>query len=580
MSSWARFIAVFMLTLWLQTNVQGQDVMYHYYRMRASSGGGSGEYIRNYYGHNGGNYGISFYSNGAARMHLVGGRLGIGVTVPTQALDVSGNGKFSGSMTLGSGLTIGSTLNANDKQLQNVQALQLIDWDDNNNGTNNTYRLLGRDNTFMFYNGGIVVGQYGNNTVTNIGTGEMLVQHHIGVGTTDPGAPIHVEAESSTSPSANGIYVYQSSTNQDAIIAARVNANGSGDPFYSVDVSGEAGWSFGMDNNDGNKFKIAASWSQLETNTRFTIDDAGKVGIGTTTPDQELEVNGDILLSNSGGLKSIYTWSGTDHNWRIGMQDNDGEIGFTRALTTSHVQYITYANGSTQGFAVGVNNGNSSFEIKASDHQAYFRGNVGIGGSTTRAKLNVQGSAGIGKSVGIDNREIKFYGDGYAHMSIFGAKDASNKYIAFNNTSSNVNMGTEGTNIMSVHFDGKVGIGNTSPSDMLTVGSSVTGGDVRVYGTVEVKELHIDPTGVWADHVFAADYQLRSLSEVEEFINENNHLPEVPSANKVATHGYNQTEINATLLQKIEELTLYMIQLEKKNAALTSEVEELKKVNR
>ncbi len=70
---------------------------------------------------------------------------------------------------------------------------------------------------------------------------------------------------------------------------------------------------------------------------------------------------------------------------------------------------------------------------------------------------------------------------------------------------------------------------------------------------------------------FSKDYNLRPLSEVEAFIKKNKHLPDVPSAKQVEAEGIKLKEMNATLLKKVEELTLYMIELEKKVAALEAE---------
>ena len=72
----------------------------------------------------------------------------------------------------------------------------------------------------------------------------------------------------------------------------------------------------------------------------------------------------------------------------------------------------------------------------------------------------------------------------------------------------------------------------------------------------------------WADYVFEEDYLLRPLSEVEQFIKQNGHLPEVPSAETVTTDGIDLGSMDTTLLKKIEELTLYTIQQEKKIEAL------------
>ncbi|HAA16964.1 MAG TPA: hypothetical protein DCE41_36735, partial [Cytophagales bacterium] len=96
-----------------------------------------------------------------------------------------------------------------------------------------------------------------------------------------------------------------------------------------------------------------------------------------------------------------------------------------------------------------------------------------------------------------------------------------------------------------------------------------------VYGTARVKGLYIDETNVWADYVFAPSYRLRPLSEVAAFIEENQHLPEVPSAEEVAETGYDQVALNATLLQKIEELTLYVIELKEENETLNARLSEV-----
>ena len=70
-------------------------------------------------------------------------------------------------------------------------------------------------------------------------------------------------------------------------------------------------------------------------------------------------------------------------------------------------------------------------------------------------------------------------------------------------------------------------------------------------------------TGTWADFVFNDDYHLRSVQELEQYIHSCGHLPDVPSGEDVATEGYSQHDINKALLQKVEELTLYIIEQQK-----------------
>ena len=99
---------------------------------------------------------------------------------------------------------------------------------------------------------------------------------------------------------------------------------------------------------------------------------------------------------------------------------------------------------------------------------------------------------------------------------------------------------------------------------------------LAVGGKVACKEVEVT-LAYFPDFVFSSDYKLRSLYDVENFINTNKHLPDVPSAKEVASNGVNLGDMNATLLQKVEELTLYMIQLQKENDALKARVSNLEK---
>lgn len=228
---------------------------------------------------------------------------------------------------------------------------------------------------------------------------------------------------------------------------------------------------------------LHAQWTTSSTN--IYNSNTGNVGIGTTTPGQKLEINGNILLRNSTGLKSIYTWDASDANWRIGTNST---TGFTRALVTSQTQFLTYAASSGQGFAIGVNGGNSGFELLGSNHQAYFRGNVGIGTTSIGSyKLAVAGK------------------------------------------------------IAAV-------------------------GEVKVF---------IAGTTTFPDYVFKPNYKLTPLADVEKFIKENGHLPEVPSAEEVEQEGLSLNEMSIILLKKVEEMTLHLIELKKENELLKTRLKKL-----
>jgi len=102
-----------------------------------------------------------------------------------------------------------------------------------------------------------------------------------------------------------------------------------------------------------------------------------------------------------------------------------------------------------------------------------------------------------------------------------------------------------------------------------------TGYGLYVADGIRTEAVQIDAETNWPDYVFAHNYQLNSLHEVETFIQKNSHLPNVPSAKEVNEKGINVVEMDATLLRKIEELTLYTIQQNKQIEALQKRLKQL-----
>ncbi len=92
----------------------------------------------------------------------------------------------------------------------------------------------------------------------------------------------------------------------------------------------------------------------------------------------------------------------------------------------------------------------------------------------------------------------------------------------------------------------------------------------------ERMRVAVSGSAFWADYVFNKKYRLPSLEKVSQFIAENKHLPDVPSADEVAKNGIDFVEMQATLLRKIEELTLYVIKQEKEVKSLKSELKKIK----
>lgn len=104
----------------------------------------------------------------------------------------------------------------------------------------------------------------------------------------------------------------------------------------------------------------------------------------------------------------------------------------------------------------------------------------------------------------------------------------------------------------------------------------IPGYKLDVDGKIRANEIVVNTGG--ADFVFENDYNLKSLDEVETFIKENKHLPDIPTAEEVEENGVSLGEMQTKLLQKIEELTLYVIEQDKSIEQLKEENDSLKKI--
>jgi hypothetical protein len=128
-------------------------------------------------------------------------------------------------------------------------------------------------------------------------------------------------------------------------------------------------------------------------------------------------------------------------------------------------------------------------------------------------------------------------------------------------------IGSDGSPTLSVigMSNGNVGIGTTDPGSFkLAVNGKTWSTEVQV-------AVNRPP-----DYVFEPTYDLKPLAEIETYIKENKHLPEVPSATEMEKNGVQLGEMNMLLLKKVEELTLYVIELKKRDEAQQKEIEQLK----
>jgi len=207
-------------------------------------------------------------------------------------------------------------------------------------------------------------------------------------------------------------------------------------------------------------------------------------------------------------------------------------------------------------------------------------GNVGIGVDNPDSKLtvagnihamgdqNIAGSVGISTSVLTSPLTVgEFHG---VKLSVGGTTWASNKilytgWISGIGDFTEINVVGKYANNASIRLieNGNVGIGTTKPDSKLTVAGNIHAQEVKV------------TVNAGADFVFENDYNLPSLDSVDKFIKKHNHLPEIASAEVMKKEGLNLSEMNIKLLQKVEEMTLYMIEQNKQIIDLKSRLEKV-----
>lgn len=297
-------------------------------------------------------------------------------------------------------------------------------------------------------------------------------------------------------------------------------------------------------------------WSigKLYTDNFFVVKSTGNVGIGTNAPITKFTV--------AGAFTPAYMQIAVKNNTEgegIGVSLNE-----TSNIRRGHI-YAQNGNGLILGDETGY--GLRMFSGGSEILTARNNGNVGIGTTNPQSKLQVTGDNSI---ISITpNQEGQNRAINFMASTTVNAKYAS---IELNSTSGNLQFrsGSAGSGLgfstsfftdnierMRINHTGQVLIGTTTPylDYKLAVAGNVIADKVKVKKSTN---------GTWPDFVFLPTYKLPTLTEVESFVKQNSHLPEIPSAAEIEKDGQDLGEMNRLLLKKVEELTLYIISQEKR----------------
>lgn len=322
------------------------------------------------------------------------------------------------------------------------------------------------------------------------------------------------------------------------------------------------------------------SFTLLASKAQNTFPSSGSVGIGTNNPVVQLHINGPMIIgggpSNVDRLHTNISYLANSMNMLIAWNRTAGE---------GEADFIANQGpGGIGGYAFYNydNNGNENQLLRILGN-----GNLGIGTNNPLTKLHVEGVGFFNAPASTNTyTSSDMLANGYQlsirdpsnaiHKSIAALQlNAFNSYgaIALDYTSTfngdmMFGLNNNGYSVverMRITSDGNVGIGTTAPDEKLTV-----------YGNVHARGVRVDLNGPLADYVFAQDYHLPSLNKVKSYIKTYHHLSEMPTAHDAEVNGLNLGEMSQKLLKKVEELTLYLIEKDKKDESQQKQLNDLK----
>ncbi|HKR05379.1 MAG TPA: hypothetical protein VJY62_12160 [Bacteroidia bacterium] len=291
---------------------------------------------------------------------------------------------------------------------------------------------------------------------------------------------------------------------------------------------------------------------KIKTNNqiRIQITGSGNVKIGSGTAATKLDVAGTITATggNSDNWNSAFGWG------------NHAAAGYLTTYTETDPQVGIITNNFLPRW-----NGTALVTGSVFDNGT----NVGIGTGTPGVKLDVNSGSTVGATARFAGNSGMFisFNEGTSYRGYLGSYAGIAEDVDFGtgagNSTGSLHLTIQAIPKLTIKPSGDVCIGTTTPA---------TGYKLSVFGKIMCEEIKVQLEANWPDYVFTKNYDLKSIDETEKFINENGHLPGIPSSFEIQkAGGVELGKMQAKILEKVEEQSLHIIYLNEEIKKLKSD---------